>query len=923
MSQQGRLEDAPSDLETLTGDSGGAVPADGAGNINIVGGGTTTVTGNPGTNTLTVDVSSAGYPITPYVVGPSGQAGYTTIQAGLDAANAAGGGIVFVQPGTYTENLTLYDDTQIVGAVGLGDLGALVIDGIHTPPTSGAFVLRNCKLQSATHIFNSAAAGTSSIFIIDVAVDVTNGYVFNLPNWTSAGGFGAFDIGEIGSTNDGWVNNTGGATVFMTNITMGAGSGNSMITSGFVELYNCVVQCPVDFQTGTNGIVAGGSIFQNTVTFSNNSTLEIYNSVFDTGANQALIYNSSANSSLSTVSINSSNNPSIGGTGVGTLQLTGISFLNDSNLAGTLTLSGGRSRSGSLLLSDSTEHAVPLFGTDGLVSEIGPLTNGQLIIGSTGVAPAAATLASADASIAITNGAGTIDLALNSDIEAINHGWNGSILETAAVTVTSDGATVTLSVEQNGGGDLTVVFSDGFFDWDTTPPDTITLTAGSDTSPTENYVYFLQSTKALTVSTSAFPSAEHAPLATVVCQSAASLQTDGAYKVHAWTDHVTASTDQGHIADINSWIRNQNATWLTGVVQTYTITTNGGSADNVILTTASGTVLQLHSHAFPAFSGTPDVYVVNDSVTPYNKVTDLNALLTDSTGASMSGRYFSLVIWGVVSESAADCKLYCNLPGGSYNNAAGVEEDLDGFSNFTIPPEFKGTGFLISEWKLRHQAASGGTWTSISELDLRGLLPAVTAGGGGGATGSEFIDNAFRILDDGDNTKEIAFQADQITTATTRTITMVDADLDLATVSASFPTDSGTATPATNVLTIAGGGSISTSAAGSTVTITDSGAQFKSITSLDNTDSPYTVLSTDYYLSCDVSGGVLTIQLPDAPTTGRSFVVKDLTGDSETNNISVTTVSGVVTIDGQTTFPIDTDFESADIIFNGTSYEIF
>lgn len=38
---------------TLTGDTGGAVPSDGAGNINTIGDGTITVAGNPGTNTLT------------------------------------------------------------------------------------------------------------------------------------------------------------------------------------------------------------------------------------------------------------------------------------------------------------------------------------------------------------------------------------------------------------------------------------------------------------------------------------------------------------------------------------------------------------------------------------------------------------------------------------------------------------------------------------------------------------------------------------------------------------------------------------------------------------------------------------------------------------------------------------------------------
>ena len=48
------------------------------------------------------------YPITPYVVGPSGKAGYQTIQSALDAANSNGGGVVYVQSGTYTENLSLY-----------------------------------------------------------------------------------------------------------------------------------------------------------------------------------------------------------------------------------------------------------------------------------------------------------------------------------------------------------------------------------------------------------------------------------------------------------------------------------------------------------------------------------------------------------------------------------------------------------------------------------------------------------------------------------------------------------------------------------------------------------------------------------------------------------------------------------------------
>ena len=45
--------------------------------------------------------------------------------------------------------------------------------------------------------------------------------------------------------------------------------------------------------------------------------------------------------------------------------------------------------------------------------------------------------------------------------------------------------------------------------------------------------------------------------------------------------------------------------------------------------------------------------------------------------------------------------------------------------------------------------------------------------------GSELVDNTFRIVDDGDNTKKVAFEVSAITTSTTRTITVPDQNVDL------------------------------------------------------------------------------------------------------------------------------------------------
>lgn len=51
---------------------------------------------------------------------------------------------------------------------------------------------------------------------------------------------------------------------------------------------------------------------------------------------------------------------------------------------------------------------------------------------------------------------------------------------------------------------------------------------------------------------------------------------------------------------------------------------------------------------------------------------------------------------------------------------------------------------------------------------------------------SDFSDDSFRVSDDGDSSKKIAFQASAITTATVRTISMPDADVDLADVNSAI-----------------------------------------------------------------------------------------------------------------------------------------
>lgn len=125
------------------------------------------------------------------------------------------------------------------------------------------------------------------------------------------------------------------------------------------------------------------------------------------------------------------------------------------------------------------------------------------------------------------------------------------------------------------------------------------------------------------------------------------------------------------------------------------------------------------------------------------------------------------------------------------------------------------------------------------------------------------------------------------------------------------------------IIQVLGGSGIVTSGTSGPNTLTISATGTSSYTYTNVNTSPYVVLTTDEYLSVDSSGGARILRFPNTPVLGKSFVVKDRTGTAATNNITITTVSGVTLIDGAATFVMNTAYESVNIIGNGTTYEIF
>jgi len=367
------------------------------------------------------------YQVSKYIVDPTAaDSCYNTIQAALDAANTAGGNAtIYVRNGTYTENLTLYSTLTIKGEIGvLGTAIGTVIVGVHTPPAAGNIVIEGVTLESATDVFNSAVAGTAAIYLERIIFEVTNGFIFNLVNWT-----GLLNINNAGenSTNNGILNNTGGATLFTNNCQIGAGVGQTMVANGDLRFDLTFIDCPCVFTGG--GIISGnfiitgstisiggtktgtigmGSLIFGTLTTAGTATLAITDTTFETGAIQAITHGSGNQLSLADVTIDSTNNPCIGGAGAGNLLLGSVTYLNNSAIAGTVTKSfATRLETGELKIDDADNGV--LHATTGVVTTLGAMVDGDLVIGSTGVNPAVGQL-TAGAGVAIASGAGTITI---------------------------------------------------------------------------------------------------------------------------------------------------------------------------------------------------------------------------------------------------------------------------------------------------------------------------------------------------------------------------------------------------------------------------------------------------------------------------------------------------------------------------------
>lgn len=268
-----------------------------------------------------------------YIVSPVGP--YQTIQSAIDAvvAEATQPQTIYIFPGTYTENLTLYDGVNLLGSNEM----EVYIDGVHTPPVAGSIQFDSIKFISATDVILDAGANACDIKFYNCVFDLTaSGYVLNMD--IATGYFVIESCTEYaGSVDNGIIYNTGGAVLDILDSSIGTGTTGATI-SGVTRLNNNRIYCPLSFVNGATARF-DSDVIDGMITLNNNSTTYIYNSSLVSTGGLACITTSLVGDTvvLSNTAIDTVAADAIAGA-AGTIEVGEGVFINDDSIAATLTV---------------------------------------------------------------------------------------------------------------------------------------------------------------------------------------------------------------------------------------------------------------------------------------------------------------------------------------------------------------------------------------------------------------------------------------------------------------------------------------------------------------------------------------------------------------------------------------------------------
>lgn len=306
---------------------------------------------NPNTLTIANTGSVTDLHTARFIVSAGGStdgANFTTIAAAYAAALATGGvQTVFIQPGTYTENITLSPGINLsaypcdaYSQQGIGSPNVIIL-GKLTATFTGVCSISGIQLKTNSDFCLSVTGSNNTgITLVDCFLYANNNTAIS---YTTSGGNSKIELfnckGDIATTGisyfahssagrllliGGFYNNNGGSSTASTL----SGTGSVVIEN--TTFLNSLTTSSTSAMNLFNSTFTGVLTVNSTAAATNNS---VYNSVLNAGTSTALTIGAGATVDILSSSISTSNTAAI--SGAGTVRYSGVTFNNSSHISAT------------------------------------------------------------------------------------------------------------------------------------------------------------------------------------------------------------------------------------------------------------------------------------------------------------------------------------------------------------------------------------------------------------------------------------------------------------------------------------------------------------------------------------------------------------------------------------------------------------
>jgi hypothetical protein len=304
-----------------------------------------------GNGTITIATNGMGDLHTArYIVSAGGAAdgaNYTTIASAITAAVAAGGNqTIFIQPGTYTENLTLSANINLAAYNCDATTPNVTISGTLTASFAGTASISGIRLQTnSANVLSITGSSATIINLVNCFINATNNTAISVSSTSTSVRINMFACqGDLTTTGIAYFavqrgilairncnfGNSGGSTTAST-LSNEASLiiKDSLFSNIFTTSNTSAVSC-----VNTDFFGSGTATF----TFNGTGTNNIDFCRIESGTNSAISIGAGAGLTANHISINSSNANAI--TGAGTLTYSDVIFYGSSNTVNTTTQTG-------------------------------------------------------------------------------------------------------------------------------------------------------------------------------------------------------------------------------------------------------------------------------------------------------------------------------------------------------------------------------------------------------------------------------------------------------------------------------------------------------------------------------------------------------------------------------------------------------